>query len=81
MSKRNAPLRRPFPLPAYSVRLAAHSLEGGRWSIPARSCRVPATDAQHAAEIVVREAHSALDLPCWRPLVAESLQHARVVAT
>jgi hypothetical protein len=78
--KPSAPLRRPtrWPAPSYRVRLAAHSLEDGRWKIPIRIARVPAADARHAAEIVVREAHGAAGCPPWCPLLAKSLEHTAV---
>jgi hypothetical protein len=60
----------------FHVRVAAHRVE--RWQLPERAVTIPAANRAHARVIAVREAHAAADMPCWRPLVRESLQHTTV---
>jgi hypothetical protein len=67
------------PLRLFRVALAAHEL-AGRWTIGARRVRIPAANEQHAALIVVREAHATVGAPPWKPLVRQSLQYVRVGA-
>jgi hypothetical protein len=57
----------------FRVRVAAHRVE--RWAIPERAVTIPAANVAHARVIAVREAHGAADVPCWRRLVRESLEH------
>jgi hypothetical protein len=63
------------PAPMFRVRMAAHSLERGRWQLPARAVTIPAASGGHARVMAVREAHGVAGLPCWRPLVRRSLRY------
>jgi hypothetical protein len=64
------------PLAMFAVKVEAHELEGGRYLIPASRVRLPAANETHARLLAVRMAHAAAGLPCWRPLVRESMTHA-----
>lgn len=64
--------------PMWRVELAEHAVE--RWPIAAYSASIPATSADEARVFVVRTAHGAAGLPCWKPLVRASLEHATAKA-
>jgi hypothetical protein len=63
----------------FTVRVAAHC--AGRRQLPERVVTIPAANRAHARVIAVREAHAAAAMPCWRPLVRESLQHTIAAET
>lgn len=68
-------MKAPTPAPLFRVQLDAHHVE--RWTIPAACVKVPAANADHARWIVVAQAHRAAGAPPWKPLIRESLAHAR----
>jgi len=72
------PSRR-WPLLMWRVSVAAHNV-AGRWEIPTLKVEIPAANATHACEIVLRRLHSDAGVPSWKPCLRESLEHATATA-
>ena len=71
MAQRNPRAPSRPPLAMFAVEIRAHQLADGRYTIPARTVKIPAANEVHARLLAVSEAHAGL--PRHRPLVRESL--------
>ncbi len=76
LTAKSRPRRSHRPPLTFRVRLARHTIAGGRWEIPASCVRLPAANAEHARLEAVQAAHIAAGIPAWRPCIRESLPHA-----
>ena len=77
-TERRSPRRRTVPeQPLWQVTIAGHTV--GRYAVPAQTVALGSPTAEMALKFAVQRAHIDAEIPPFRSLLRESLQHARAI--